>query len=161
MMHVEHRPVPDPTLLTTEQLLRETKNAVALLRAEIEGDRDTSAVRFDGVTREFSMIEDRRKEQKIDTKTAVDAALQAAKEAMSKIEASTLDQAKQQNATFTANLQAVVNNVSDIKDRIGTIEASKIGAMEMKSGARLDLGVIFSLIAIAVVLFNLFVSFAK
>ena len=155
------RPVPDPTILTTEQLLREIDRAIKLLTSEIKGDQETNEVRFKGIEREFALTEDRRKEQKVDTKVAVDAALQAAEKAVkeqtvaseksiTKSETSAAEQSKQQYATFSASLKGVSDTLADVKDRVNKIEASKVGALEIRNTQRLDMGTIIAVIAIAI-----------
>jgi hypothetical protein len=155
------RPTPDPTILTTEQLLREIDRAIKLLTSEIKGDQETNEVRFKGIEREFALTEDRRKEQKVDTKVAVDAALQAAEKAVkeqtvaseksiTKSETSAAEQSKQQYATFSASLKGVSDTLADVKDRVNKIEASKVGALEIRNTQRLDMGTIIAVIAIAI-----------
>jgi hypothetical protein len=169
------RPVPDPTLLTTEQLLREINNLASIMNSKMEvietrqkGFEKVSDVQNSSIREQFAAIEAWRKEQKLDTKTAVDAALQAAEKAVreqtvasekaiTKSETSATEQSKQQYATFTASLKGVVDTVADLKDRVGTIEAIKIGGQEMKSTARLDLGMIVSLVSLTIVIISVFV----
>src|SRR5688572_24104498 len=76
------RPVPDPTTLTTEALQREIKGLGDLLRSELRGERDAIRVMIENIHARFDIIEAQRVEQKADTQKAVDAALQAQKEAV-------------------------------------------------------------------------------
>lgn len=89
-------PVPDPTVLTTEQLHREVATVRELVLSEIAHVKELTAVKF-------SEIEKRTVEQKTDTNAANQVALQAAKElvalqtqasdrAISKSEAATKEQ---------------------------------------------------------------------
>ena len=107
----DRRPVPDPTVLTTEALARETNalrrelaGEAGALRREIEWQRSyfkqeidllreiysvkidaviqTANDRFDRVKDQFAQVENQREEQKSDTQKAVDAALAAQKEAV-------------------------------------------------------------------------------
>jgi len=144
MMSTEIKPMPDPTILTTEQLLREINGVTALLRSELAALEKVRDSKFDAVAREFQLIEERRQEQKVDTKTAVDAALAAAEKAfrdqtanqekaIQKSETASIEQAKQQNATFTASLQAQADTLSDVKSRVGAIEARALGAAENRT----------------------------
>ncbi len=166
----EVKPTPDPTVLTTEQLLREIDRVVKLLEAKIEGyTRTTDAMfttidaRFEGIKREFELIEDRRKEQKIDTKTAVDAALLAAKEAVreqtaaseksiAKSESSASEQSRQQNATFSASLKGVTDTVSDLKDRVIGLENVRIVSHEFRGERRLDVGAVVGIAGVLIAL---------
>ena len=148
-------PLPDPTVLTTAQLLRQIQGLNALMEAKFSGYRESNDSRFDGITREFSLIESRRVEQKIDTKVAVDAALSAAEKAVReqtvaseksiiKSETSSAEQSKQQNATFTASIKGVQDTVVDLKERFSKLENTRLGATEAKDTQRLDMGMILS-----------------
>ena len=177
------RPVPDPTVLTTEQLHREIAAAVRLLQAEGEGRmnlfrseiqsiQDANAIRFANIEKEFALVENRRVEQKVDTKTAVDAALQAAKsavneqtvaqeKAITKSETAAAEQSKQQYATFSASLKGVTDTVADLKERVATIEAIKIGATETKVGTNQNIGLIISLVLFSIAIVTFALSFQK
>lgn len=93
-------PRPDPTMLTTQQLLREISNVAELLRSEnekeaakAEGGRAAILIRIDDIQRQtdfhagvtnnrFDIIETQRVEQKQDNEKAVQAALLAAEKAV-------------------------------------------------------------------------------
>lgn len=165
----DSRPIPDPTVLTTEQLHREIASAVRLLEAKLTAIDDVTQVRFAKMDREFEMVESRRQEQKVDVKAAVDAALAAAKEAVkeqtlasekaiTKSETSAAEQSKQQYATFSASLKGVTDTLADVKDRVGTIEAMRLGAVTQHDAFRLDLG---TAIAIGTLLVAIVVIFLK
>ena len=141
------RPVPDPTVLTTEALQREIAALKEFLVSKIDAAEAHNAIRFAGIDREFVAIEAWRKEQKLDTKTAVDAALQAAEKAVreqtvasekaiTKSETSATEQSKQQYATFTASLNGVSNTLADVKERVGKIEATRLGVIEQRIDTR-------------------------
>ena len=73
---------PDPTVLTTEQLLREVQGLKELLETKLEvldgkmtGHFLIDAQRFAKIDQQFSAIEDQRVEQKRDTQEALIAAL--------------------------------------------------------------------------------------
>jgi hypothetical protein len=173
------RPVPDPTTLTTEALQREIKALGERVKAEADGLKEfvlakmdghaqDNCVRFGDIKERFVIIEAQRVEQKNDTQKAVDAALQAQKEAVreqtlasdkaiNKSETGMIEQLKQQNATTAAHLTAISDKITDLTNRVGTIEAVKLGGQEMKAGARLDLGTIISLVVMAIVVASFFV----
>lgn len=91
---------PDPTLLTTQQLIREIANVAELLRSEVKsvelesaGGRLAIAINIDDLQRQieshddstkdrFDIIEKQRVEQKQDNEKAVQAALLAAEKAV-------------------------------------------------------------------------------
>ena len=136
---------PDPSTLTTAQLLREIEilrdsiddkvdarhreMAVAqeLSEAKLRGEAQLTSQRFDAFTNQLELIERQRVEQKSDTKAAVDAALIAQKEAVqeqtiasglsiAKSEAATAKQLDQQSVTFTTAISGVTKTSSDQKD---------------------------------------------
>lgn len=136
-------PVPDPTVLTTEQLLREVDRVQKLIDAKIEGSVGTLSARLDGmelvlaekfqsVRQQFEIIESRRVEQKQDTKTAVDAALQAQKEAVAaqtdasekanaKTEAATTKSTDQLAETFNTAVDGMRREIADLRERLGKV----------------------------------------
>jgi ABC-type transporter MlaC component len=129
----------DPTILTTEQLLREVANAVLLLESKIAGKEEVTAERLSSVETQFSLIERQRVEQKADTEKAVQAALSAAKEAVkeqtaasdksiTKSETATAEQLRQLTVTFDTAIKGLTDILSDTKDRVGKIESRKEGA---------------------------------
>lgn len=124
------RPVPDPTVLTTEQLLRAIADQEKLLKTLLEGSGAVVNERFESVATQFGLIERQRVELKKDTKDAVDAALAAAKEAVAKNETSTKEQIAQLAQTFSAAIKAVEDKYDDAKDRLTRIESLKQGGKE-------------------------------
>jgi hypothetical protein len=112
----------------------------------------------------FDMLDARTAEQKSDTKAALDAALAAQKEAVSaqtassekaiiKSETATIERIKAVETLLSANNIASDGKISDIKERIGKIEALKTGAHEsgidMRAILTSVLGVVIVLIAMA------------
>ncbi len=137
----ENPPVPDPTVLTTEQLLREISNATDFVDAQLKRVEDVAGEKFDSVDKQFELVERQRVEQKLDTATAVAAALAAAKEAVTeqtaaseksitKSETATAEQLRQLTATFTTALGGLTNILDDLKERVGKIESRKEGSSE-------------------------------
>lgn len=144
-MHLPAQRGPDPTILTTQQLLREIEIlrdsiddkvevrqremmlAQELSEAKLRGEIVLTAQRFDAFGGQLELIERQRVEQKSDTKAAVDAALIAQKEAVqeqtiasglsiAKSEAATAKQLDQQSVTFTTAISGVAKTSSDQKD---------------------------------------------
>jgi hypothetical protein len=138
-------PVPDPSTLTTAQLLREIEIlrgsiddkvearqremlvAQELSEAKLHGEIELTAQRFNSFEALLELKELQRVEQKSDTKAAVDAALIAQKEAVqeqtiasglsiAKSEAATAKQLDQQSVTFTTAISGVTKTSSDQKD---------------------------------------------
>lgn len=151
-------PVPDPTVLTTEALLREikglrelTESQIAhrheLYQAEIIALNRINAEKFAKVDQQFELVERQRVEQKQDTKQAVDAALTAQKEAVkeqtiasglaiAKSEAGTIKQLDQLADNFKTAFTGQTVSIDDLKDRVRRIEASRAGAQEVRIETR-------------------------
>lgn len=157
----ESKPTPDPTTLTTQQMLREVERAKELLQYGIASVRDLTSEKFISVETQLSLIERQRVEQKKDTKDAVDAALAAAKEAVQeqtkasgeaigKSEALTKTQLEQQNTTFNTGIASVVDKLDDLKDRIVRIETRGTVAIDHRNDQRLNIGQIVSIIAVVI-----------
>lgn len=167
-------PVPDPTVLTTDQIRREiaalkeilvnvidgkfqvittrldgSDKAVALLQeaTDKQPERTQAAVdtlkaltdeKFGGVQKQFEERDVRIEQQALATKTAVDAALQAAEksvndknesaaEAIAKSETSTAKQIDGQGALITAGNEAKQSQIDDLKARVQAIESRSEG----------------------------------
>lgn len=117
------RPTPDPTILTTDQLLREAGHLKELLTEKLIA-----------VDKFLNKVEEQRVEQKIDTKTAVDAALAAQEKAILKTELATAEALRQLKLTFDTALIGVVSSIDDLKNRVGRVEGVKLGGQESKAG---------------------------
>jgi hypothetical protein len=152
------RPVPDPTLLTTEALLREIKGLRELMELKIDSwssgmqsqillFREISTVKFSKVEQQFELVERQRVEQKSDTKQAVDAALTAQKEAVkeqtiasdkaiSKSETGTSKQIEQLSDNFKTAIAGITTVLDDLKGRVGGIENRARGSQEVRGEGR-------------------------
>ena len=195
----ETRHEPDPTLLTTQQLLREQDNLRELVNARLAGLKEAIETRLEGSDKavellrgqtdklptsivdavhqlqslheeKFRSIEtqfverDTRTEQTSrDSKVAVDAALQAAKEAVGEQNKSNALAIAKSEATFTKQIDQIGvlistlqkgldDKIDDIKGRLGAIENSKKGGNEAWF---VVMGLIGLGIAVAAIVFRL------
>lgn len=142
------KPRPDPTLLTTEALMREVqalRRDLAAIRefvlSEIGHVKELSTTMFEAVQREFEGIAARTAEQKSDTSKALDAALLSARDAVQlQTEAFAIATAKSESST-TKQIDALGlsvdrlgaqldDKINDVKDRLNRVEAKKEGADE-------------------------------
>jgi hypothetical protein len=141
------RPVPDPTELTTRALYREVAALREIIEEKIEALSLLFGEKFDSVDRQLTLVENQRVEQKQDTKTAVDAALSAQKEAVreqttafqlatAKSEATLKEQLTQITITFTTALSGITTQLDDIKARVTILEATRIGIVENQTVTR-------------------------
>ena len=159
------KPVPDPTLLTTQQLMAAISalkellftrldamdKAVVLLsdsvnRVPTDTTREVSHLKtlheekFEGIQRQFQERDVRAEQESRNNKVSLDAALQAAKEAVgkqnesfalsiAKSEASTMKQMEQQGQLIGTSNNALESKISDLKDRVTAIESKGIGQL--------------------------------
>ena len=143
------RPVPDPTVLTTQQLYREIETLRERGQRDVESAREQTETLIDGLREildekfasiegRLQLVEQQRVEQKADTKAAVDAALTAQKEAVkeqttaseraiAKSEASTTKQLEQLATTFNTAIKALDDKYDDVRDRVTSAEKLKEG----------------------------------
>jgi hypothetical protein len=151
------RPVPDPTLLTTEQLLREIGGLKDLVESWIDTLEQVNAEKLRSVWSQFEIVERQRVEQKADSKAAVDAALSAQKEAVkeqttasersiAKSEASTTKQLEQLSETFATNISSLSGLIGDNKERILALETLKVSASETRTDQRLNIGMVVGIL---------------
>ena len=154
---------PDPSLLTTQQLLREITMLRELIETRLDGmdkaiellqtstDKFPSVVneeikqlealhneKFHSIEVQFSERDTRTEQTSRDSKVAVDAALQAAKEAVgeqnkssalaiAKSEAATTKQIDQIGFLINTTALGVNDKIDDIKTRITSVEGHSKG----------------------------------
>jgi hypothetical protein len=155
------RPVPDPTLLTTQALLREVSGLRELLELSIEDLKDILDEKFLRTEQQFDLVERQRVEQKKDTKDAVDAALTAQKEAVreqtaaseraiAKSEAATSKQLEQLSVTFNNEAASQRREMSEVKERVTSLEQQKVGATADRSGLYAGIGTVTTLVFLVI-----------
>jgi hypothetical protein len=197
------RPIPDPTVLTTQQLQREIATARELTEGKIAGFRDSMETRLNGMDKAVTLLQtqtdrlpahvvdvvhqlqslheekfksiekqfverDTRTEQTSrDSKVAVDAALQAAKEAVGEQNKSNAMAIAKSEATFTKQIDQIGvlittlqkgldDKIDDIKGRLGSIESVKKGAGELWGFIAGAIGLVVAVAAVAVALASIF-----
>lgn len=164
-------PVPDPTVLTTQQLTREILAIRELIEARLDGmdkainliqaqsDRapqhidsailaavgrlqELHSEKFDSIATQFKERDIRTEQTSRDNKVAIDAALQAQKEAVgkqnesnsqaiAKSEAAFIKQIDQIGILITTMGIATDGKISDIKERLTTIEGVRKGGTDV------------------------------
>lgn len=167
-------PNPDPSLLTTQAMHRETEAIRELVFREIlaleksistrldAAEKATSLLhddmtrfptdldkeirhlkklhseRFDSIQTQFKERDTRTEQTARDTKTAIDAALNAAEKAVgkqqeafalatSKAEATTTKQIDQQGQAIASSTRSLDDKINDLKDRLTRIEGMGVG----------------------------------
>ena len=197
-------PVPDPTILTTQQLLSAVAASREIIETRLSGmDTATSLnkeqmdripliidakirelrvlveEKISGLMEKFHSIDvqfrerDTRTEQSSkDSKVAVDAALQAAKEAVgeqnkssalaiAKSEAATNKQLDQIGMLITTTNKALDEKINDLKGRLDRGEGQKQQAVENKGQTNWLIGAILAAVAVIIALASLFVHMLK
>lgn len=101
------RPIPDPTVLTTEALLREVAHLKELLEQKVADNRQLYEQRF-------QMQEQYRQEQKADAKEALNAAL----------------------VSTQTQIGAALDAIADLKERVGKFENRALGSVEARTERR-------------------------
>jgi hypothetical protein len=112
-------PRPDPTLLTTEQLVREISHL-----------KDLQNLRFE-------LIERQRLESKEDNQKALDAALLAAKDSVNSLA-----------ATYQTGNTILITALDEVKTRLTTIESRDVGKKETTTSMMAWIGLGSSLVYI-------------
>jgi hypothetical protein len=155
----DDRPTPDPTVLTTAQLLREIESVKDWTNALVTASKDVTIERFRSVETQFALSERQRVEQKKDTKDAVDAALSAAKEAVQeqtkasaeaigKSEAINSNTQSQLAAQFETGIKSVTEKFDDLKDRVLRLEQTRITEVASHETQRMDYGLLVSIASV-------------
>jgi Fe2+ transport system protein B len=164
----ESRPVPDPTTLTTQQLLRELAATREVIEARIDGMdkaivlfqtaidkifplqvdsairqlRELHEEKFRSIAIQFAERDTRTEQTSKDSKVAVDAALQAAKEAVGEQNKSNALAIAKSEAAFTKQIDQIGTiidtlakgldgKIDDIKTRLQAIESYKKGTNDV------------------------------
>lgn len=169
-------PVPDPTTLTTQSLLREIAALKELVETRIHASSDILDEKIKQVVARtdevFARIDvqfierDKRTEQlAIASSTAIAAALQAAKEAVgaqntsnsiaiSKSETSTLESLRQLRDLFQADSRATNDKINDIRTRIDKGEGQHVGTSNVWGAILGAGGFIIALVTLGILIFK-------
>lgn len=135
------RPVPDPTVLTTQASDRLEYTLRSLVHTEIEHRKDLTDAEFHTVDLRFRDLEARTAEQKADTTKALTDALAAQKEAVAaqtasseksitKSETATTERIKATEALLATSTKASDEKIDDLKSRIVAMENRGTGIAE-------------------------------
>jgi hypothetical protein len=147
----DSRPIPDPTILTTQQLNREISSLNVLVDLRLTALRDIVEEKFSSVGTQLNLEERQRVEQKEDTKAAIDAALTAQKEAV-KEQTISSDKAIAKSETGMSELikgirselltavKGVDTIAGDLKERVVKLESIKLGQQENRAGIYAAIG---------------------
>jgi hypothetical protein len=130
----DSRPVPDPTVLTTEALVREINHLRELLETQIEGLGDACKAQFEYIEQRFRDRDLLVDSAFVASKEAVAASLAAAKEAVAKSEDTFNKQIAEIRRTADATRQGAEKDVAGVKERVTIIEALDRGSEKKVEG---------------------------
>jgi hypothetical protein len=134
----DSRPVPDPTILTTEALIREIAHLRELLETQIEGLGDACESKFVHIEQRFER-QFRDRDLLVDaafqsSREAVAAALAASKEAVAKSEDTFNKQIAEIRRTAEATSKGLEKEIGGIKDRVTIMESIDRGSERKAAG---------------------------
>ncbi len=143
-------PVPDPTVLTTEQLRRELQSQREYILSELSKVSAVNDEKFVGVDLRFG-----------ESKTALDAALRAQKdiadvqtkanaEAAEKTERAFTKQFDAMMALVASTSKATDDRIMDLTRRLDRGEGMATGGAAVKTEHRLDVGTLVAIISVIV-----------
>lgn len=131
-----------------ELLQKATDRFPAHVANEVGTLRQLHAEKFESIQVQFRERDTRTDQTSRDTKTAIDAALQAQKEAAGKSEVSFTKQIDQIGDLIGTMGKGFDDKVSDLKDRITMMESNKKGGSEVWGYLVGALGLVISLIVV-------------
>lgn len=102
-----------------------------LMYHKIECADELNEEKFKTIEKQFLFVEQSRIEQKKDTATAVDAALKAAKEAVTEQNTSNVLAISKSEASTTKQMDAINEKVGDVKERVTTMESKGTGKKDL------------------------------
>lgn len=127
---------PDPTLLTIDSIRREIATLENLFDVRLKDAEKLRNEKFSSIDKLMDRAEELRKEQKADTKSAVDAALHAQVEATAKMERSISEQIASLRSNFETEIRGIRTVEDDLKGRMTAVESVKQGQSEQRSESR-------------------------
>lgn len=129
-------PRPDPTVLTTQSLIREIEHLRELMETMIESLGDACEAKFVYIEQRFrdrDLLVDAAFES---SREAVAAALAASKEAVSKSEDTFNKQIAEIRRTAEATSKGIDRELAGVKDRVTVIESLDRGSEKTAAGFR-------------------------
>lgn len=127
---------PDPTLMTIDSIRREIQMLSDLFESRLAAAEELESERFARIDALMDRAEEMRREQKSDTRLAVQAALDSQKEATTKMESSTEDQLASLRDNFDTAIKSVQSSIADLKDRVTTLESLRQGMSQQRTERR-------------------------
>lgn len=166
------RPVPDPTVLTTEASQRLEGMLRNLIKTELEHAAELNDAKRGIIHQALHDLEIRTAEQKKDTKDALDAALAAQKEQVNtqnisfekniaKSDTATAERIKAVETQQATSSKALDDKISDLKDRVIAMEAGRTGVHQSGIDMRAILTSAVGVVAVLIALISLVYALTK
>jgi alkyl sulfatase BDS1-like metallo-beta-lactamase superfamily hydrolase len=150
-------PVPDPTVLTTEALKREVDNIKDLMEIRLNAAKALQDEKFRFIELQFTERDVRMDQTSRDAKLAIDAALQAAKEAVGKSEVSTAKQIDELKGRMQSEFKSTDDKINEVKERISRSEGEGFGIWRSSKNNQWSVGV---MVSVGIALFSTAVAIA-
>lgn len=155
------RPDPDPTELTSRAVNALRSELTNLFNEKLKSQIELTDERFKSTQEGVATAERLRLEQKVDTKTGLDAALAAQKESAAnqaasfaaetaKTERNFTEQLKAQRETFGTSIAGQSNRYDDLDKRVTRIESIRLGGQESTAEQRAAANQIRNVIAFGI-----------
>lgn len=154
----ERTPRPDPTSLTTAQLFREVSALKEIIDSRIESLMSRYNERFSSINMRFSERDIRLEQATRDASVAIGAALNAAKEAAAKSDASTIKQIDQQATMIDSTTRALDSKITDLKDRMFRYESTEASLVGSRQGVQAGIGVLLGLMGVLMAIISMAVA---
>ena len=165
-------PIPDPSLLTTQQLRYETESlrqtvkqwidSLQLLHeARMDGRDAQYAEKFQSVQIQFKERDVRTEQTASQVKLAVDAALQAQKEATGEANKSFTKQIDALGTTIRTAISGLDLRLGELRDRLTRIEGAGLGREHASTAGQTSRENAFSIIAIIIGIGAAIVAYMK
>jgi BMFP domain-containing protein YqiC len=149
-------------------LERQMKALRELIMSQIDKIRDVDAERFDAVNTRFLERDSRTEQAALESRISLDAALAAAKEAVSeqnkanaaaigKSETATQKQIDAMVQLMTTSNKSLEDKISDIKTRLDRGEGHDTGSTEARADKRFDIGAVIQAIAVMATIVGLII----
>jgi phage shock protein A len=150
--------VPTETQKAVGHLQELTEEKFCKIATHLEGMAKLKAEQFHAVQQQFGDRDIRILQQAESGQKAVDAALQAAKEAVAKSEVAQMKAIEQLGAVLQTSRAAVDGQIADVKDRITRIEAIAIGQAGQRGEQHTSSSLVISLGALLLTLVGLAIA---
>jgi hypothetical protein len=155
------RPIPDPTVLTTAQLLGEIAHVRELVAEQLKAMSSISEERLKGIELQFTERDVRTEQAAKAGKDALDAALKSQKELVAQQNEANRAEAAKTESNFAKLIEAQSARTDELKERIDRGEGSTAGAADTLTEQRLNMNTVIAAVALLLSAVIVFAAFHK